>query len=130
MSSVPNAPVAGANEPSVESAELAHAVVDMLADRQASDIVLMDLRSVSLLADYFILANGDSRRQMRALVDTVQEALHKRKANPLRIEGTPESGWIIMDYGGIVIHLFDPEARNFYKLEQLWKEAPTVLRMQ
>ena len=130
MSSVPSAPQTGANEPTVDSAEQAHTIVDILADRQASNIVLMDLRSVSLLADYFILANAETRRQMRALVDTVQENLHKRKLNPLRIEGTPESGWIIMDYGGVVVHLFDPDARAFYKLEQLWKDAPTVLRMQ
>ncbi len=131
MSSLPEAPVTGANEPAAESgADLAHAIVDILEDRQASDIVLMDLRAVSLLADYFILANADSRRQMRALLDTTTETLQKQGIRPLRVEGTPDSGWIILDYGNVVTHLFDPEARAFYKLEQLWKNAPVVLRMQ
>lgn len=129
MSSIPMPSMTGANE-QTESTELGHTIVDIIADRQGSDIVLMDLRAVSLLADYFVLASADSRRQLRAIMDTVQETLHKSQTNPLRVEGTPESGWIIMDYGGVVVHLFDPEARAFYRLEQLWKNAPIVLHMQ
>ena len=131
MSSLPEAPVTGANEPAADSGlDLAHAIVDILEDRQASDIILMDLRAVSLLADYFVLANADSRRQMQALLDTTTETLQKQHIRPLRVEGKPDSGWIILDYGNVVVHLFDPEARAFYKLEQLWKNAPVVLRMQ
>ncbi len=131
MSSLPEAPVTGANEPAADSGlDLAHAIVDILEDRQASDIILMDLRAVSLLADYFVLANADSRRQMQALLDTTTETLQKQRIRPLRVEGKPDSGWIILDYGNVVVHLFDPEARAFYKLEQLWKNAPVVLRMQ
>ena len=131
MSSLPEAPVTGANEPAAESGtDLAHTIVDILEDRQASDIVLMDLRAVSLLADYFIIASADSRRQMQALLDTTTETLQKQGIRPLRAEGKPDSGWIILDYGSVVVHLFDPESRAFYKLEQLWKNAPIVLRMQ
>lgn len=137
MSSIPSIPDAEAQAAALpvasdaaESTALAHLIVDTLADRQATDIVLLDLHAVSLIADYFVLASADSRRQIRALVDTIQETLHKRQLAPIRIEGTPESGWIIMDYSSVVIHLFDPEARAYYKLEQLWKNAPTVLRIQ
>ncbi len=131
MSSIPEAPATRSSEPVAQNeADLAHAIVDILEDRQASDIVLMDLRAVSLLADYFVLASADSRRQMRALIDTTTETLQKQGLRPLRVEGTPDSGWIILDYGSVVAHLFDPESRAFYKLEQLWKNAPVVLRMQ
>lgn len=130
MSSLPEVPTAGTTIPDPETTELAHQIVDLISDRQGSDIVLMDLRDVSLLADYFILASADSRRQIRAIQDNVHEALHKRQISPLRIEGTPESGWVILDYGPVVVHLFDPEARAFYKLETLWKSAPVVLRIQ
>lgn len=130
MSSLPEPMNVPTTDNSPDPAALAHTIVDVIEDRQGSEIVLMDLRTISLLADYFIIASAESRRQMRALVDTVQETLHKQKVNPLRIEGTPESGWLILDYGSVVVHLFDPEAREFYKLEQLWKNAPIVLRMQ
>ncbi|MFN8472972.1 MAG: ribosome silencing factor [Anaerolineae bacterium] len=131
MTLLPEVPVTGTNESTEENAaELAHAIVDILEDRQASDIVLMDLRAVSLLADYFVLASADSRRQIQALIDTTTETLRKQGIRPLRVEGTPDSGWIILDYGSVVAHLFDPEARAFYKLEQLWKNAPVTLRIQ
>ncbi len=126
MSSLPQAPTTSADS---DTTELAHQIVDLISDRQGSDIVLMDLRDVSLLADYFILASADSRRQIRAIQDNVHEALHKSKISPLRIEGKPESGWVIMDYGPVVVHLFDPEARAFYRLETLWKNAPVVLHI-
>lgn len=131
MSSIPEAPVTRANEPAPQNdTDLAHAIVDILEDRQASDIVLMDLRAVSLLADYFVVASADSRRQLQALIDTTTETLQKQRIRPLRVEGTPDSGWVILDYGSVVVHLFDPESRAFYKLEQLWKNAPVVLRIQ
>lgn len=130
MSSLPQIPTTRIGGPDSDTTELAHQIVDLISDRQGSDIVLMDLRDVSLLADYFILASADSRRQIRAIQDNVHEALHKGKISPLRIEGTPESGWVIMDYGPVVVHLFDPEARAFYKLESLWKNAPVVLHIQ
>ena len=129
MSSLPEVPTAGTTIPDPETTELAHQIVDLISDRQGSDIVLMDLRDVSLLADYFILASAASRRQIRAIQDTIHETLHKQKISPLRIEGKPESGWVIIDYGPIVVHLFDPEARAFYKLEALWKNAPVVLHI-
>lgn len=130
MSSIPEPTNAATVEPNAEATELAHTMVDLISDRQGSDIILLDLRTVSLLADYFILASADNRRQMRAIVDAVQEGLGKRGIKGGQIEGTPESGWIVLDQGSVVVHLFDPEARNFYKLEQLWKNAPTVLRIQ
>ena len=131
MSSIHDANVTRANEPAAQNeADLAHAIVDILEDRQASDIVLMDLRAVSLLADYFIIASADNRRQMQALIDTTSETLQKQGIRPLRVEGKPDSGWVILDYGSVIAHLFDPESRAFYKLEQLWKNAPVILRMQ
>ncbi len=115
----------------LESTELAHTIVDIMDDRQAADIVMLDIRPISLITDYFVIATGETRRQLSAITDTLLEMVKKSSGSkPLAIEGTPESGWIILDYGGVVVHLFAPEEREYYKLEQLWEEATLVVRIQ
>lgn len=100
-------------------------------DRQAADIVMLDIRPISLIADYFVIATGETRRQLSAITDTILETVKKSSGSkPLATEGTPDSGWIILDYGGVVVHLFAPEEREYYKLEQLWEEATLVVRIQ
>ena len=110
---------------------LAHKIVDVAADRQASDIVLLDLRQLSSLADYFVIASGNSERQLEALdrqiVDQVFEELHVR---PRQREGLSGSGWVLLDYGDVVVHLFGVTERDFYRLEDFWSQAPTVVRVQ
>jgi len=102
-----------------------------LDDRQASDIVLLDIRPVSLITDYFVIATGETRRQITAVVESVIEKVQELKGQkPLATEGTAESGWVILDYGGVVVHIFAPEERAYYNLEQLWREAPLVVRVQ
>ena len=130
MSSIPQLPDPSTPVFDPDATALGHTIVDLLEDRQALDILMLDLRAVSLLADYFILASADNRRQMRALVDVLLEAAQRRELPKPRIEGTADSGWIVLDFGAIVVHLFDPDTRAFYKLEQLWKQAPAVLRIQ
>ncbi|HLI26005.1 MAG TPA: ribosome silencing factor [Chloroflexota bacterium] len=110
---------------------LAHKIVDVAADRQASDIVLLDLRQLSPLTDYFVIASGSSERQLEALdrniVDEVFEALRVR---PRQREGTAVSGWVLLDYGDVVVHLFGLAEREYYRLEELWAQAPTLVRVQ
>lgn len=130
LSEFSEAPAIEAQAPDLEVLAMGHKIVDLLEDRQAIDIVMLDLRTVSLVADLFIIASADNRRQMRALIDTLLEGEHKKQFPPARIDGTPESGWIVLDYGAVVVHVFDPDTRAFYKLEQLWKKAPVVLRIQ
>jgi ribosome-associated protein len=91
---------------------------------------LLDIRDVSILADYFIIASAISERQAQALVEAVHEEIKKAfDARPLHVEGEPASGWILMDYGGVVVHLFAPEVRAYYDLEGLWREGRVVVRM-
>jgi ribosome-associated protein len=110
--------------------ELAHAIVNAAADKKASDILMLDLRPVALISDYFVLCDGQSTRQLRAIAEAIVESLKGLGERPLRVEGTPDSGWILLDYGAVVAHVFSPELRTYYALESLWKDAPMVVRVQ
>lgn len=115
---------------SLEPNELAHAIVNAAADKKASNILLLDLRPVALIADYFVLCDGQSTRQLRAIAGAIVESLKELGERPLRVEGTPESGWMLVDFGAVIAHIFSPELRAYYALEELWHEAPMVVRMQ
>ncbi|MFQ5341666.1 MAG: ribosome silencing factor [Anaerolineae bacterium] len=115
----------------LESTELAHVIVDVMDDRQAADIVLLDIRPVSLISDYFVIATGETRRQLSAVADTVLDTVKTSSGmKPLAVEGAADSGWIVLDYGSVVAHLFGPEEREYYKLEQFWEEATLIVRIQ
>jgi len=115
----------------LEAQDLARQIVDLASEKQASDIVLLDLRKVSLLADYFVVCSGGSERQINAIlddiVDRVRDTAHRR---PLRREGTASSGWVLLDYGDVVVHVFAPAEREYYRLEELWADASPVVRVQ
>ena len=113
----------------LEDLELAHKIVDIIGDKQASDIVLLDTQGVCNFTDYFIICSAESTPQIRAIVDSVVESLKKDKIRPLRQEGTPESGWILLDYGGVVVHVFGSFERDYYQLDKLWENACTKVRM-
>jgi ribosome-associated protein len=109
---------------------LAQAIVDILSDRQATDIVLLDISRVSTVADYFVIATGTSVRQLNGLVEALDEGLRGTASHPRRVEGTAESGWILIDYGDAVVHLFGPEERRFYDLDGLWSRSVPIVRFQ
>jgi ribosome-associated protein len=114
----------------LDALELARLIVDTIADKKGENVVLLDIREVSILADYFVIASVTSERQARALVEAVREEIKKAlDARPLHVEGEPASGWVLVDYGGVVVHLFAPEVRAYYDLEELWKEGRVVVRM-
>lgn len=110
--------------------ELAHAIIQILDDKLADDILLLDVSSLSPVADYFVIATATSERQSQALVDALRDELRKQGLRPLDVEGDRTSGWQLMDYGDVIIHIFSPEKRSFYRLEELWKHAHVVVRMQ
>ena len=114
----------------LEALELARLIVDAVADKQGEDIVLLDIKPVSLIADYFIISSANTDRQIKAIADEVIARVKVSGIPPLHVEGDAESGWVLLDYGGVIVHLFSPEMRAYYTLEDLWKRAPTVLRMQ
>jgi ribosome-associated protein len=104
--------------------------VDAIAERHGSDVVLLDMHDVSLLADYFVLCSAESTPQFRAILDEVDTQTKAAGGRRLHVEGEPESGWVLLDYGSVVVHILDPELRTYYNLEELWKQARLVVRVQ
>lgn len=101
-----------------------------MTDKLGENIILLDIQKLTPFADYFVICSGNSERQLKAIVDGVDEQIKKRfDINPRRVEGDGASGWILVDYSDVVLHIFTPSTRSFYDLESLWKEAPIVLRM-
>ncbi len=106
-------------------------MVDAIAEKKGEDIILMDIRELAVFADYFVICSGTSERQLKALVEGIDEAVRQKfRAHARRTEGDTLSGWILMDYTDVIVHIFDPHQRDFYQLEELWKEAPVILKMQ
>lgn len=99
-------------------------------DKQAHDIVMLDLRGLTTIADYFVVCTAESERQLRAVVNAIDEELMNQGAQRPRIEGSPETGWVILDFSDVIIHVFAPEQREFYRLERLWKQAQPVVVVQ
>ncbi len=115
----------------IEPLDLARRVVDLIVDKKGENVVLMDLRQVSLIADYFVIGSASSDRQLNAITEHIRDELRKqRRLYPLRIEGRGENGWVLIDYGDVVVHLFAPELRSYYDLEGLWRDANVVVRVQ
>lgn len=113
----------------LEPLELARQVVDLIDGKMGSDILLLDLRQVTLIADYFVIATGESDRQLRAISEDLQQQLKAQGVPSLSVEGPASSGWVLLDYGSVIVHLFSPARRSYYNLEELWSRARTVLRM-
>jgi ribosome-associated protein len=112
------------------SRELALSIADILAETPASDSVVLDIRELSSFADFFVICSGENERQLRAISEKLQEELREHGIRPQRTEGTPRSGWIVLDYNDAIVHVFDQELRDFYKMERLWAEAPRLLAIQ
>ncbi len=116
---------------SAEALRLARRIVDLASDKQASDIVLLDIRGVSLIADYFVICTAGSERQASAILkDLSERLLEEFGRKPLHTEGTPDSGWVLLDLGDVIVHVFSPAQRTFYNLEQLWAAATPIVRLQ
>lgn len=113
----------------LDSLEFARYIVDVVEDRKAEEITLLDLRPDAVMADFFVICNGTSDRQLRALMEYVRSGVKQDYAGkvPYSVDGTPESGWVLMDYGDVVVHLFRREQRDYYDIEGLWRERSHVL---
>jgi ribosome-associated protein len=96
-------------------------------ERKAEDVVALDLRGVSSATDFFILATGNSDIQVRAIAEHILEGLAKEDTRPLHVEGMDRARWVLLDFVDFVVHVFHPQARQFYQLELLWGDAPTQL---
>jgi len=114
----------------LEPAQLAKAAVDIASDKKASDVLLLDIRDISTIADYFVICTGNNSRQIQAIADALNDDLKKQGAQLLYREGDSDTGWVLLDYGDIIIHVFAPKEREYYRLERLWSEAKTVVYLQ
>ena len=111
--------------------EIARELVDLLEAKKADDIVLLDLQEICSFADYFVLASGISERTLEALREEAVHHLKKARLSRIpTIEGSAASGWVLVDAGDVVLHLFSPRQRKYYRLEELWKEGRVLLHLQ
>jgi ribosome-associated protein len=109
------------------SEEIAAAVAEYASDRKALNVVQLDLRQIVSYTDYFVLATGRSDRQAKAIHDAIHLGMKNDHGMlPARVEGVTQGNWILMDYFDVIVHVFTPETREFYRLEQLWGEAPSM----
>lgn len=109
-----------------QSIEMTKIALKALADKKGEDIKVIDISEVSVLADYFIIASGTNRSQIQALTDNVEEQLGRTGYQVKQIEGYDTANWILMDFGDIIVHIFDKENRLFYDLERIWRDGKKV----
>lgn len=119
---------AGKGVPMSREKEMAKLACRAIDDKLGKDIKVIDIHEVSVIADYFVIASGSNQNQVQAIVDNVEEQLGRAGYEAKQIEGTKNSSWILMDYGDMIVHVFDEENRLFYDLERIWRDG-TVLDM-
>lgn len=112
----------------VESLALAQRIAELMEEKKAEDTVVLDMRGVVSYTDFFVICNGRNERQVKAIHDSVYEGMKHggEKVVPARVEGLEQSRWVLLDYFDVVVHIFLPEARDFYRLERLWGEVPKI----
>lgn len=115
---------------SLNALELARALVAALEDKKGEDILLIDISEVASFTDYFVLCTGTSDRMLDALAVSMQETIRAKHKKRGRIEGEARDGWLVVDYGDVVVHLFSPDQREYYRLEELWQDGKVLLRVQ
>ncbi len=111
----------------MESQDLAYEIARIIDERKGHDIVILDLTEVSDIAERFVIATGDNNRMVDAIVDEIENQLRDKGIRAFAIEGREDNTWDLMDFGHVIVHVFQPEARAFYRLERLWGDAPRTL---
>lgn len=114
----------------MEAKEMAKMAIQALEDKKADDIKVIDISDVSTIADYFIIASGKNRSQIQAMCDNVDETLGRAGVSMKQTEGYKNANWILMDYGDIIVHIFDTENRLFYDLERIWRDGKEMDRSE
>ena len=110
----------------MESRELAKIAYNALDEKKGEDIRIIDIAGISVLADYFIIANGSSESQVQAMVDNVEEEMHKAGYSLKQREGYGRGNWVLLDFGDVIVHVFDKENRLFYDLERIWRDGKNI----
>lgn len=112
------------------SKEMVRLAYEALEEKKGEDIQVIEIKDISVIADYFIIANGTNSSQVDALVGSVKDALGRKGYEPKRIEGVRSASWILMDYGDVIVHVFSKEDRLFYNLERIWRDGKTISKDQ
>ena len=109
-----------------QAMDMIKVIYDALADKKGEDIKVINISEVSVLSDYFVITNGNSDSQVNALVENVEEKMHKAGYSLKQQEGNRSGTWVLLDYGDIIVHVFDKENRSFYNLERIWSDGKVV----
>ena len=110
----------------VQAKEMAKIAYHALDEKKGEDIRIIDIAGISVLADYFIIANGSSESQVQAMVDNVEEEMHKAGYSLKQREGYGSGNWVLLDFGDVIVHVFDKENRLFYDLERIWRDGKNI----
>jgi ribosome-associated protein len=114
----------------LEALEVARKAVEAASAKQATDIILLDTKEVCSFADYFVICSGDSERQVKTIYQEIGHILKTAGILPHHHEGTIDSGWLLIDFGDVIVHIFTPLEREYYQLDGLWHQASTVVKIQ
>ena len=115
----------------VDALSLAHTIVEVLEGKKGEEIILLDLSKICSFTDYFVICTGVSERTIQALADEVRRKLKEEYAlRPSGSEGVPANGWVLLDFGDVILHLFSPDLRKYYRLEDLWREGQVLVHMR
>ena len=114
----------------LESSEVAKLAVEAASDKKASDVVMLDIRDLSVIADYFVICTGSNSRQIQAIASAIEDKLSEVNVSTRGREGSAETGWVLLDCGDVIVHVFGPMEREYYRIERLWSAAPTVVYLQ
>lgn len=104
--------------------------MDVASDKKATDIVVLNVRELTTIADYFVICSGQSDRQVQAVAEALLSAGESDGRQPVGVEGLSAARWVLVDFGDVIAHVFTPEERDYYKLERLWGDAPVVVHVQ
>ena len=95
-------------------------------DKKAKEVLILDLKDLTTITDYFVICSGESTTQVKAIADQIKEKFEEANMKPFSIEGLPYSHWVLLDYGDVIVHIFEEETRMFYELEKLWIDAERI----
>lgn len=110
----------------IESIDKAIEAAKASLDKKAKDVTILELKKLSVITDYFVICSAESTTQMKTIVENIEKRLLEKKQKPIGIEGLTSTRWILMDYGDVIVHVFDEEARSYYELEKFWMDAPRI----
>ena len=110
--------------------EVARTIVDVLEEKKGENITIIDIEEIADFAEYFVICSGTSNRMIQSLLDSAKDVVKKEHKISARIEGTSQDGWMLADFGDVILHVFSPAQRDYYRLEELWSKGKVLLHLQ